>query len=63
MADVSKIQLPNGTSVNIKDARIPSATSSDEGKVVMVNSSGQLVITALPIYNGAVMDDANGGSF
>lgn len=55
MADVSKIQLPNGTSVNIKDARIPSATSSDEGKVVMVNSSGQLVITALPIYDGTVV--------
>lgn len=55
MADVSKIQLPNGTSVNIKDARIPSATSSDEGKVVMVNSSGQLVITALPVYDGTVV--------
>ena len=63
MADVSKIQLPNGTSVNIKDARIPSATSSDEGKVVMVNSSGQLVIATLPIYDGTVVTNASGVNF
>ena len=54
MADISKIQLPNGTSYDIKDKRIPSASSSDEGKVVMVNSSGQLVISSLPIYDGSV---------
>ena len=45
MADVSKIKLPDGTSYNIKDARLPSATSSDENKVVTVNSSGNYVVS------------------
>ena len=44
MADVSKIKLPNGTTYNIKDTRLPSATSSDENKVVTVNSSGAYVV-------------------
>lgn len=63
MADISKIQLPSGSTYNLKDGRIPSATSSDNGKVVMVNSSGNLTIAALPVYDGSVIDYANGESF
>ena len=44
MADVSKIRLPDGTVVSIKDGRLPSVTSIDEGKVVAVNSSGQYTV-------------------
>lgn len=63
MADISKIQLPSGNTYTLKDGRIPSATSSDNGKVVMVNSSGNLTIAALPVYDGSVIDYANGESF
>ena len=49
MADVSKIKLPNGTTYNIKDLRLPSATSSDENKVVTVNSSGNYVVAEPPM--------------
>ena len=63
MADISKIQLPSGSTYNLKDGRIPSATSSDNGKVVMVDSLGNLTITALPVYAGSVIDHANGESF
>jgi len=63
MADVSKIQLPSGTTYTIKDARIPTATSADEDKHVTVNSSGELVLTTLPIYDGSVATSASGVSF
>ena len=46
MADISKIKLPNGTTYNIKDGRLPSATSSDENKVVTVSSTGSYVVAA-----------------
>ena len=42
MADVSSIKLPNGTTYNIKDNRLPGATSSDENKVVTVDGSGKV---------------------
>ncbi len=45
MADVSKIKLPDGTTYDVKDARLPSAASSDENKVVSVDSSGDYVLT------------------
>lgn len=63
MADISKIQLPSGSTYTLKDGRIPSVTSSDNGKVVMVNSSGNLVVATLPIYDGSVIDYANGENF
>ena len=44
MADVSKIKLPNGTTYNIKDTRLPSATSTDVNKVVTVNSDGDYIV-------------------
>lgn len=44
MADVSSIKLPNGTTYNIKDKRLPSATSSDENKVVTVDGSGNYIV-------------------
>lgn len=59
MADVSKIQLPNGTTYTIKDLRIPTASSSDNGKVVMINSNGQFVIANLPVYDGSVSNSQN----
>lgn len=45
MADVSKINLPNGTSLNIKDetareSLVPAVTSSDNGKVLKATYSG-----------------------
>ena len=40
MADISQIKLPNNTTYNVKDKRLPSATSSDANKVVTVDSSG-----------------------
>ena len=46
MADVSKIKLPNGTVVNIKDERLPIAAVSDENKVVTVDSSGNYIVAA-----------------
>ena len=48
MADVSKIKLPNGTTYNIKDGRIPGVTGTDEGKIIAVNSSGDYVVTEAP---------------
>lgn len=44
MADISKIKLPNGTTYNIKDNRLPGATSSDENKVVTVDGSGNYIV-------------------
>lgn len=44
MADVSKVKLPDGTTVNIKDLRLPTAAASDENKVVTVDSSGNYVV-------------------
>ena len=54
MADLSKIKLPDGTTYNVKDNRIPDSTSSDSGKVVMVDSNGDLYFTSLPVYDGTV---------
>lgn len=63
MADISKIKLPSGNTYTLKDGRIPSVTSSDSGKVVMVDSSGNLTVTTLPIYDGSVIEYARGESF
>ena len=57
MADVSKIKLPNGTTYNIKDERLPSATSIDEGKIVAVNSTGSYVVTEAPGNANAYVTD------
>ena len=57
MADISKIKLPDGTTYNIKDGRIPSSTSSDSGKYISVDSNGNLVITSLPVYDGTVVTE------
>ena len=38
MADVSKIKLPNNTTVDIKDGRLPSVTSSDNDKILKVSN-------------------------
>lgn len=46
MADVSKVKLPDGTIVNIKDERLPIAAISDENKVVTVDSSGNYIVAA-----------------
>ena len=54
MADISKIKLPDGTTRDIKDGRLPSTSSSDAGKVITVNSTGDLVVASLPIYDGTV---------
>ena len=49
MADVSKIKLPNNTTVNIKDYRIPGVdTSPTSGSDNVVTSGG--VYTALSSY-------------
>lgn len=48
MADISKIKLPNGTTYDIKDLRLPGATSVDEGKIIAVNSSGNYVVAEAP---------------
>ena len=46
MADVSSIKLPNGTTYNIKDKRLPGVSTTDEGKIVTVNSSGQYTVAS-----------------
>ena len=57
MADVSKIKLPNGTTYNIKDGRLPSATSTDEGKIVAVSSTGDYTVTEAPGNASAYVTD------
>lgn len=56
MADVSKIKLPNNNEYNIKDARIPSVSSSDDGKVMQVVSGAWAAGTApyLPLSGGTM---------
>lgn len=45
MANIAQIQLPSGDIFDIKDGRIPIATTSDEGKIIAVDSSGDYIIT------------------
>lgn len=51
MADISKIKLPDGTVLNIKDLRLPVVSSSDINKVVTVDSSGNYMV-ATPSIGG-----------
>lgn len=51
MADISKIKLPDGTVLNIKDLRLPVVSSSDINKVVTVDSSGNYMV-ATPSIEG-----------
>lgn len=44
MANIFDIQLPDGTKYNFADARIPVATSSDENKIITVDSSGNYIL-------------------
>ena len=48
MADISKVKLPNGTTYNIKDTRLPGVTSTDEGKIIAVDSTGNYTVTEAP---------------
>ena len=63
MADISKIQLPNGTSYNIKDKTsgyITGISSSDVTTALgytpynSTNPNGYLTLSTLPIYDGTV---------
>lgn len=56
MADVSKIKLPDGTIVNIKDGRLPITTSTDNGKIVAIDSSGKYTIIQ-PIQTAAYVSE------
>lgn len=51
MADLSKLQLPNGTTYDLKDGRLPVVTSTEQGKFLAVNGSGEYV-TAVPPTEG-----------
>ena len=54
MADISQIKLPDGTTYDINDARLPSVSSTDSGKVLTVDSTGTWVKATLPVYDGTV---------
>ena len=54
MADISQIKLPDGTTYDISDARLPSTSSTDSGKILVVDSDGNWAKATLPIYDGTV---------
>lgn len=63
MADVSKIQLPGGTTLDIKDktsgyiknSDLPSYTLSIAGPVITLTGSDSSVTSiTLPVYDGSV---------
>ena len=49
MADISKVKLPDGTVLSIKDLRLPAVSSSDVNKVVSVDSSGNYIVATTSI--------------
>lgn len=57
MADVSKIQLPDGTEFNIKDKTSGYITASSLPTKVsdLTNDSGYLTLATLPVYDGTVV--------
>lgn len=61
MADISKIKLPNGTELNLKDASARTDVAkklntnqgtSNAGKFMVVNSSGNIVPVAMEVWQG-----------
>ena len=61
MADISKIQLPDGTTYDIKDKTSGYITSTPtytlsihNGVITLTGSDGSTTSITLPIYSGAV---------
>ena len=60
MADVSKIKLPDNNEYNIKDARIPSVSSSDNGKVMqVVGGAWSAASVVIPTYYTGTSDPSS----
>lgn len=57
MADISKIQLPNGSEYDIKDKTSGYITSSSLPTKTseLTNDSGFLTLETLPVYDGTVV--------
>ena len=60
--DSFTVNASSNKSINIPN-ELPSYSASDSGKILSVNSSGQLVwITPASIYSGSATPDANTGN-
>lgn len=64
MADISKIQLPNGTTYDIKDVVSGYITSTpvytlsiSNGIITLTGSDSSTTSITLPIYDGTVTDN------
>ena len=59
---ITKIKLPNNTTLDIKDGRLPDTTSSDNGKILQVVSGSWSAVTPVTVYTGSASPNNNIGN-